>query len=224
MHFKRYRTPAPLAGKAIPLIGAGTSSMDIAREVAKLSAKVYQSVRQSRFVFIADRLPEDAERVVMVSEFTISDDGTTAASRDDQPIPGKAVLEDGRVREGIDHVVVATGYITSYPFSGGLEQPSVTREEADETVVITNDGYATHNLHKVLFYNPDPTLVSTGVSHLVSTFSLLDFQAQAMVRAFAGQVRLRSESAMKQKHKDRKVRFKPGNRFYGLFSKGNQYI
>lgn len=219
MHSKLYRAPEGFAGKTVLIIGAGVSSMDITKEIAARGAKVYQSVRESKYALSADRLPEGAERVAMVSEFIASDSDASQGLRSDQSIPGKVVLSDGRVLEGIDHVVVATGYITSYPFLGDLEQPLVSWEEADDKVVITSDGYITHNLHKDIFYIPDPTLAFVGVSHLVSTFSFFDFQAQVVARVFAGQVQLPSESAMKEEHKKRKARFERGDRFHSLFSK-----
>ncbi len=225
MHSKRYRRPEPFAGKTVLVIGAGASSMDIAKETTNLGGRVYQSIRESKYALGADRLPENAERVAMVSEFVADSSSDAAAKlRNDQPIPGKVILSDGRVLEGIDHVVVATGYITTYPFLGELEQPSVPWEEADDKVIITSDGYITHNLHKDIFYIPDPTLAFVGVSHLVSTFSFFDFQAQVLARVFAGQVQLPTESAMKEEHGERKARFQSGDRFHSLFSKEDLYM
>ena len=223
-HSKVYRTPDPFEGKTILLIGAGASSMDIAKEVSDLGGKEYQSVRDSNFAISEDRLPETAERVAMVSEFATDGSDTAVSLKDDEPIPGKIILSDGRELEGIDHVVVATGYITSYPFLGDLEQPSVPWEDADEKVVITSDGYITHNLHKDIFYIPDPSLAFIGVSHLVSTFSLFDFQSQVVARVFAGQVQLPAESVMKVEHKKRKAGFQPGDRFHSLFSREDRYM
>ena len=223
-HSKVYRTPAPFAGKTILLIGAGASSMDIAKEVAELGGKVYQSVRESKFVVSADLLPKTAERVAMVSEFTIDGAHSSFEIQDTEAIPCKVILSDGRVLEGIDHVVVSTGYITSYPFLEDLEQPTVLWEEADEKVIITRDGYTTHNLHKDIFYIPDPTLAFIGVSHLVSTFSLFDFQSQVVAMVFAGKVQLPARPIMKEEHRKRKVDFHPGDRFHSLLAREDRYI
>jgi hypothetical protein len=139
-------------------------------------------------------------------------------------IPGKIVLEDGTILESIDYVVVATGYITSYPFLEDLERPSVAWENAGDRTLITADGYTTHNLHKDIFYIPDPTLVFIGVSHLVSTFSLFDFQAKVMAKVLAGHVHLPKESVMKAEHRERKARFQPGDRFHALLLGEPVYI
>ncbi|KAI0391525.1 FAD/NAD(P)-binding domain-containing protein [Xylariaceae sp. FL0594] len=221
IHSKRYRTPEPFRGRTVLLVGAGASSLDIAREVDALGGTVYNSRRESKYDVLGDRLPVTVKRVAMVAEF-IADDVDVLP--DEGAIPGRVMLVDGTILKGIDYVVIATGYITSYPFLGELEQPSVAFEDADDRTLITSDGYATHNLHKDIFYIPDPTLAFIGVSHLVSTFSLFDFQANVMAKVFAGQVHLPPEAVMKAEHRERKNRFQPGDRFHALQLREPLYI
>ncbi|KAI0002301.1 FAD/NAD(P)-binding domain-containing protein [Xylariaceae sp. FL0662B] len=226
-HSKQYRTPTPFRNQTILLIGAGVSALDIAKEADEVGAKIYQSRRESKFDVLGSRLPGSVKRVAMVSEFVIDEpasEETSSAIGDGRSIPGKVILEDGTVLDGIDHVVVATGYISSYPFLGELEKPYVSWEDADEEVLITSDGYITHNLHKDIFYIPDPSLAFIGVSHLVSTFSLFDFQAQVVAKVFAGNAQLPSKSIMKQEHRDRKARFQPGDRFHSMYMVEDLYI
>ncbi|KAI1100162.1 FAD/NAD(P)-binding domain-containing protein [Jackrogersella minutella] len=226
-HSKQYRTPLPFSNKTILILGAGVSALDIAKETTLLGAKVIQSRRESKYDVLVSRLPEGVERVPMVANFIIDETAGDANSQTLEPgqaIPGKVVLEDGTVLEGIDHVIIATGYITSYPFLGHLEQPLVSWEDADEKVLITSDGYITHNLHKDIFYIPDPTLAFIGVSHLVSTFSLFDFQAQVAAKVFAGQAQLPPESVMREEHRERKARFQPGEKFHSMFGAEDAYI
>ncbi|KAI5865638.1 FAD/NAD(P)-binding domain-containing protein [Durotheca rogersii] len=226
-HSKQYRTPAHFSNQTLLLIGAGVSALDIARESAPLGAKIIQSRRESKFDVLASALPEATERVAMVSEFVVDEAAADAGPQvleKGQSIPGKIILEDGKVLEGVDHVVVATGYITSYPFLGDLEQPFVSWQDADEKTLITSDGYITHNLHKDIFYIQDPTLAFIGVSHLVSTFSLFDFQAQVAAKVFAGQVRLPPQAEMQQEHKERKAKFLPGDKFHSMFATEDAYI
>ncbi|KAI0166726.1 FAD/NAD(P)-binding domain-containing protein [Hypoxylon sp. FL1284] len=227
MHSKKYRTPTPFSNQTLLVIGAGASAIDIAKETAPLGATIIQSRRESKYDLLGVRLPEGVERVAMVAEFILDDTAAEADHRLLEPghaIPGRVRLEDGRSIEGIDHVIVATGYITSYPFLGELEQPSVRWEEADEKVLITSDGYITHNLHKDIFYIPDPSLSFIGVSHLVSTFSLFDFQAQVLAKVFAGQAHLPPQSVMRQEHKERKARSQPGERFHSMMAAEDVYI
>ncbi|OTA67288.1 FAD/NAD(P)-binding domain-containing protein [Hypoxylon sp. EC38] len=226
-HSKQYRTPTPFSNQTILIIGAGVSALDIAKETAPLGAKIIQSRRESKFDVLGSRLPEGVDRVAMVAEFIVDETAEAAKSQvlePGQPIPGKVVLEDGRVLESIDRVIVATGYITSYPFLGDLEKPSVSWQDADEKTLITSDGYITHNLHKDIFYIPDPTLAFIGVSHLVSTFSLFDFQAQVAAKVLAGQAKLPPTSVMKEEHRERKARFQPGDRFHSMLAAEDAYI
>jgi lysine/ornithine N-monooxygenase len=227
IHSKSYRTPEPFRGKTVLLIGAGASSLDIAKEVDALGGKVYQSRRETKYDLTAKRLPEAVKRVAMVAEF-IADEvdalQPVTNAENEGAIPGKVVLEDGTILENIDIVVVATGYITSYPFLGDLEQPSVAWEDATDRTLITADGYTHHNLHKDIFYIPDPTLVFIGVSNLVSTFSLFDFQAKVMAKVFVGHVHLPAESTMKAEQRERKSRFEPGDRFHALLLGEPDYI
>ena len=228
IHSKSYRTPEPFRGKTVLLVGAGASALDIAREVCAVGGKVIQSKRESKYDLTGPRLPDEVERVAMVAEFIADeiDPSRLSPGTKQSPgaIPGKVVLEDGTVLDKIDYVVIATGYITSYPFLEDLEQPHVAWEDADERVVITADGYTTHNLHKDIFYIPDPTLTFIGVSALVSTFSLFDFQAKVLAKVFAGHVRLPEDSVMKAEQRERKTRFQPGDRFHALVGREQEYI
>ncbi|KAI1809477.1 FAD/NAD(P)-binding domain-containing protein [Poronia punctata] len=228
LHSKKYRTPEPFRGKNVLLIGAGASALDIAREADALGGTVYQSRRASEYDPTADRIPASVKRVAMVAEF-IADDVVVAfdvAANGDggDAIPGRILLVDGTSLEGINYVIVCTGYITSYPFLGELEQPSVAFEDAGDRTLITADGYTTHNLHKDIFYIPDPTLAFIGVSHLVSTFSLFDFQAKVAAKVFTGHVRLPPEACMKAEQRERKARFKPGDRFHALLLREPEYM
>ncbi|KAI1323080.1 FAD/NAD(P)-binding domain-containing protein [Xylariaceae sp. FL0255] len=226
MHSKRYRNAHIYTDKTVLLIGAGASSFDIAKEVLQVGGKVYQSVRESKYDITASRLPKEVMRVAMTAKFLVNsqdmtDSGDLAVER---PIPGKVVLQDGAVLEGMDYVVICTGYITSYPFLGDLEQPSVAWENAGDKTIITSDGYTTHNLHKDIFYIPDPTLAFIGVSALVSTFSLFDFQAKVMAKVLTGQVQLPHRSMMRQEHKQRKSKHQAGDRFHAILLGEAEYI
>lgn len=44
-HSKQYRTPAAFRGRTVLIVGAGVSSLDIARESSGLARRVYQSAR-----------------------------------------------------------------------------------------------------------------------------------------------------------------------------------
>ena len=223
-HSKQYRTPETFRGKTILVIGGFISSMEITRELTSNGAKVYESAKDTMFDFrdLVDH--KSAEKVPMVTRFIIEADDEPKFGPsprfldDDTPIPGKVILEGGRVLENIHYVIIATGYLASYPFLGPiLEQPSVSLQDADEKVIITSDCRTVHNLHEDIFYIPDPTLAFIGVTHFASTFSLYDFQAQVLAVVFAGRVRLPSEAAMKAEQKRRKSRVLPGTFLNSIF-------
>lgn len=216
-HAKQYRIPTAYRGRTVLVVGASISALDIANELVKNGARVYQSAKDTR-VDLRDKLNhENAEKVAMVAEFTVEGDNETESTPgstildEDSPIPGKARLQDGRVIEEIHDVLIATGYLTVFPFLGPLlQQPDTALQDADETVVTTADGRTAHNLHEDIFYIPDPSLAFIGVSHYASTFSLYDFQAQVLAVVFSGKVRLPPRAEMRAEQRRRKDRLLPG--------------
>ncbi|SPO07543.1 related to monooxygenase [Cephalotrichum gorgonifer] len=220
-HSKAYRSPEAFRDSTVLIIGAGVSSYDIANQIHEVGGKSYQVSRDPTRVNTArqEGLAESCERVPAVTKLVLdpaSNPDEQTLLEDTAPIPGKVVLEDGRELIGIHHVVVATGYITTYPFLGDLENPTVAAEAADDKVVITSDGYTMHNLHKDLFYIPDPTLAFVGVLYNTSTFSLFDFQARVLARIFKGEATLPSRDEMHRLHRARKAKHKPGEKFHSL--------
>ncbi|KAH7398108.1 hypothetical protein BKA64DRAFT_57784 [Cadophora sp. MPI-SDFR-AT-0126] len=222
-HSKRYRVPSDFKNSTVLIIGAGVSAYDIARELDAVGCKTYQASRDpSR----ADRarlegMPESCERVPGVSEFildeTVATSGTaTSPLEETQTIPGRVLLTDGRDLKGLHHVILATGYVTTYPFLGELEQPTLPVHKADNKVIITADGSTVHNLHLDIFYIPDPTLCFIGVPVNTSTFSLFDFQARILARVWKGEARLPPQQEMQRIHMERKARLKPGDKFHSL--------
>lgn len=223
-HSKQYRTPDSFRGKTVLVIGGFISSMEITNELTSNGAKVYNSAKDTMFDFrdLVDHT--SAEKVPMATKFTTAADDEPRSVPsplfldNDSPIPGKVILEGGRVLENIHHVIIATGYLTSYPFLGPiLEQPTTPLQDADEKVIITADCRTVHNLHEGIFYIPDPTLAFIGVTHFASTFSLYDFQAQVLGSVFAGRVRLPSKTAIEVEQKRRKSRLLPGTFLNSIF-------
>lgn len=224
-HSKQYRTPAVYSGKTVLVIGAFISASEITNELVANGATVYQSAKKTVLDFRDKSNHANAKKVAMVAEFILdtTNHGPSLLSDpqlldDDSPIPGKAVLQDGRVLEGIHHVIIATGYLTEFPFlSPTLQQPLVKPQDADEIVVTTADGRTVHNLHEDMFYIPDPTLAFIGVTHWASTFSLYDFQAQFLAVVFAGRVKLPPEAVMKAEQRQRKARVLKGTFLNSIF-------
>ncbi|KAK0702407.1 hypothetical protein B0H67DRAFT_650441 [Lasiosphaeris hirsuta] len=205
IHSKQYRTPESFRGRNVLLVGGGVSSGDIARELDGVANKIYQSVRGGKFDLSASLLPESAERVASVEAFGPIAAGGTAGP--DDHIPGHVQLLDGSVLSGIDNIVLATGYLTSYPFLGHLHSDTAPLRSAGEELLVTADGAMTHNLHKDIFYMPDPSLAFLGVPFHLSAFPTVDFQSQVIARVFSGQASLPTLAEMRDEYQ-RKVQQK----------------
>lgn len=218
-HAKQFRYPAPYRGRRVLIVGAFISALEITNELVKNGARVYQSAKDTKADLRGKVDHENAEKVAMVAEFTLHESTPAPKTLDDNsPIPGEALLQDGRVIAGIHNVLIATGYITTFPFLGPLlEQPDRALQDADETVITTADGKTVHNLHEDIFYIQDPSLAFIGVSHYASTFSLFDFQAQVLAAVFAGKVRLPSKAGMQENQKHRKSHLLPGTLLNSIF-------
>lgn len=201
------------------LIGASISALEVANELAGGggggAAKVYLSARPSGLDCrdaVRGGADETTEKVPMVAEFGVFADDEEAGGRaasgplgDDEPIPARVVLQDGRVLEGIHHVLFGTGYLASFPFLGpALQQPGTAPEDADETVIITADAKMVHNLHEDIFYIPDPSLAFVGITHFASEFSIQDLKAQVLAAVWARRVRLPPPAAMRAEQARRK--------------------
>ncbi|KAL2132718.1 hypothetical protein VTI74DRAFT_3456 [Chaetomium olivicolor] len=217
LHSKRYRSPELFRGKTVFLVGGGVSALDIAREIVGIAKETYQSARGGKFDLPASMFAPGVRKVGPVDKFVIDEKGVSPR--------GSVVLKDGQVIQEIDMIVLCTGYITSYPFLGHLQAPAVPKEEADDKVIITSDGCTTHNLHKDMFYIPDPTLAFVGVPYHASAFSLFDFQANVVARVFAGKAHLPSQQAMHSEYDERRAGISAGGAaFHSLMRKDVEYM
>ncbi|KAF4964948.1 hypothetical protein FSARC_7175 [Fusarium sarcochroum] len=217
LHSKRFRSPRPFKNQNVLLIGAGVSSVDIAQHLDGHANKIYRSSRGGQFDINASYFPALTQAVAEVQSMEFDSQATPDGPLShDQPIPGRVVFKDGTVLEDIHAVIVATGYLTTYPFLKGLQSDTMDRENADENIVITSDASMVHNLHKDIFYMPDPTLAFVGVPFHCSTFSLFDFQGEVIARVFTGVANLPSKETMREEYKGRKASRGLGRLFHSL--------
>lgn len=223
IHSKQYRKPENYAGKNLLVIGAGVSSLDICRELDGIANRIYQSVRGGSYDLPATLLPANSERVTEVVNYVFdSEDPARQSLSSEDPIPGTVVLNDGRVLTDIHYVIVATGYIISYPFLQQLHSDSTPAAEAGPNLLVTAEGDMTHNLHKDIFYIEDPSLAFVGVPYHIATFSLFDFQSQIIARVFAGQAHLPPREVMREEY-DGRIRDRGvGRGFHSLRGSGDE--
>ncbi|KAM5349413.1 hypothetical protein ACJ41O_005918 [Fusarium nematophilum] len=219
IHTKEYRNPEQFRDKNVLVIGGGTSSLDVCRELSGAAKRVYQSTRGGRFDHSATVIPESVKRVGEVERFVLDPNSpqNLAAS---SPIPGKIVLKNGEVFTDIHHIIVATGYITSFPFLPQFHHDNLSPDDATPETLVTSEGNMVHNLHRDIFYIEDPSLSFVGIPYYVATFSVFDFQAQVVARVLTGKTRLPSPQSMRSEY-DRKVEVRGrGRNFHSLADDG----
>lgn len=221
-HSKGYRTPKPFANRNVLLIGASVSSTDIARELGPIASTIYQSHRGGAFDLPASMLPENATRVEEVVAFDLPkrDDLTID---ENEPLPVTVRLKSGETLCGIHDVLVCTGYHITIPFLPELHSDSTPAAEASPTTLVT-DGTQLHNLHKDIFYIPDPSLIFVGVPYFTATFTLFEFQAMIAARVVSGKLKLPSEKAMREEYNDRVALKGYGKAFHSLREKEVEYV
>ncbi|KAI4717365.1 dimethylaniline monooxygenase [Aureobasidium sp. EXF-10727] len=211
-HSKSYRSPAPFTGKNVLVIGAGVSSTDICRELGGVANRVWQSSRGGEYDLLPTMLPDNCSRIGSIAGFSPL---ATAKLTDNDTLPGNVILSSGTIVDNIHHVILATGYHMSYPFLNHLHADDLLPHQASETTLVTT-GQVTHNLHKDIFYIPDPTLAFIGVPYHVATFSLFEFQAMAVAAVFSGTATLPTKQQMRIEYEDRVRRKGVGRKLHSL--------
>jgi ACS family pantothenate transporter-like MFS transporter len=200
--------------------------MDIARELGPLSKAIYQSTRKGAFDLPGSLLPSNGARVDEIGciETTQADYDSSSPERaaahlsDDEPLPIIIHLNNnstGKKLHGIHHIIICTGYHLTLPFLLDFHEDDTPPANASDTVLVT-DGTQIHNLHKDIFYIPDPTLAFIGVPYYTATFTLFDFQAMALAAVFSGVARLPSRESMKEEYQDRVRQKGSGRGFHSL--------
>ncbi|WWC57473.1 uncharacterized protein I303_100005 [Kwoniella dejecticola CBS 10117] len=200
LHSQGYRRPEVFAGKTVLVIGAGTSGMDIARDLTPHAGKIWISARISTSApsgyqaFRAaqrSRTTENPEDLEEISAFL--------------PITGehriqdaKIELIDGKVITGVDHIIFCTGYQYSYPFLPQYHKDPGTQPSSDGIEPLVECGDQVLNLYRDVFYIPDPTLTFIGISVNTSSFSFFEYQSISIARVFTGTARLPSQKRQRE--------------------------
>ncbi|CAI6341648.1 unnamed protein product [Periconia digitata] len=117
LHSKAYRSPSKFAHKTVLLIGASVSSTDIARELGPVAKTIYQSHRGGAFDLPASMLPENGVRVEEVIGFEgVEGKEWKEELKEEDALPVRVRLKDGKTICGVDFVVLCTGYHMTLPF------------------------------------------------------------------------------------------------------------
>ncbi|KAI8933089.1 hypothetical protein NX059_009732 [Plenodomus lindquistii] len=222
-HSKSYRKPQGFEGKNILLIGGSVSSTDIARDLGPIAKTIYQSQRNGPYDLPASMLPDNATRIGEVVSYNAAPSDASPLTDPSTPIPASVTLKSGEKICDIHHVILCTGYTLTLPFLSHLHADDTPVDRADEKVLVT-DGSQFHNLHKDIFYIPDPTLCFVGVPFFTATFTLFEFQAMVVAKFLSGQAKLPPTEAMREEYKE-KVRTKGyGKAFHSLREREIEYV
>jgi hypothetical protein len=189
--------------------------MDVGREASRFAKKIHQSSRGGPFDVPLAMFSPETERIAGIASFNIPPVG--------QDTPGSVTLVDGTVLNDIDRVVICTGYLFTLPFLLDLHDDSITREQANDTVLVT-DGTQMHNLHKDIFYIPDPTLAFVGIPFYTATFSFFEFQAIAVAAVFSSRAWVPSEEEMRIEYAERVKRKGSGRALHNLKGVSVEYV
>jgi hypothetical protein len=120
-------------------------------------------------------------------------------------------------------VVVCTGYHITYPFLPSLHNDFLAREAAGEEILVT-DGTQVHNLHKDIFYIPDPTLAFVGIPFFSATFTLFEIQAIVVSKVLSGQAWVPSREEMRKEYRERVEKKGYGRAFHSVMNEEVEYV
>lgn len=175
MHSHNYRVPHSFKDQVVILIGLGTSSFDISRDIARLAKEVHVATRPK-----PDLKGRKLENVRNICFHTLI----------------KCVYEDGLVafEDGFsiyaDAIIHCTGYKYHIPFL-----------ETNGTVTIEDNRVGP--LYKHVFPpSLAPCLSFIGLTFKEITFSVIELQAKWIARVLSGKVLLPDEEEMMASIKD----------------------
>jgi hypothetical protein len=139
----------------------------------------------------------------------------------DGSIAGTVILSNGTKLCKIHQVILCTGYHVSFPFMRQYHADGMRPEDADDQVLVT-DGQVTHNLHKDIWYIPDPTLAFIGVPYHTATYTAFEFQTMAIAKVFSGAAVLPTEAGMRAEYKERVQQKGAGRTLHSLRDYGQE--
>ncbi|KAJ7133558.1 hypothetical protein C8R44DRAFT_977670 [Mycena epipterygia] len=176
-HSQVYRHPERYAGKIVLIVGSAVSASEIARDLGPSAHRIIASVRPPRDTSgmrqrSLSRFPDITEFVPEIAFF-----GPLSGHRNGIRA-GKIHLINGSVLQGIDKIILATGF-RGY----SLFPPNSTTRWPDK------------DLHWTGHYIPDPTLAYT----IGRPWTLGRYQSYGFVKVWQGTARLTGPEEMKPK-------------------------
>lgn len=181
------------------IVGNRVSSVDIARFLEGIAAKVYISSRNPMetpikvLQLIWSCVPDSVIFKKDISRF---------ANKDGQ-VDGSITFVDGTVESDIDNVIFCTGFAVDFPFLGGLRQQGQNKEKLEKLrppALLRVPGKRTKDTikdtYRDIFCCRDPTLALVGFPGYIPTLATYYYQAQAVGRVWGGSAMLPNEKQM----------------------------
>ncbi|KAF9067741.1 hypothetical protein BDP27DRAFT_1225424 [Rhodocollybia butyracea] len=207
IHSRAYRHADEFVNQTVLIIGGSVSGTEIAELISGASNKIFLSIRDSTMndlkKILFSRVPKN---VSIVPEIKLFHQLPQLAELNDSGIHRGAVeLLNGTLLEGIDKIVLATGFRFSLPFLPQYQNSSL---RPNETVPIGSgrpqplitDGSHLRSLHMDLFYIEEPTLGFINFNEGIETFTLSEFSAAAIGKVWAGEAKLPPKQRMWDMH------------------------
>lgn len=164
----------------------------------------YQAFREE----VKTWLPPNVQRVSTLESIDFATTPSTATIK----------LQDGTSLTGVDAIVICTGYLFNYHFLKHLhaDAKNNNNNNNNDQILVKQDGSQLFNLHKDIFYIPNPTLSFVGVPFHIATFSFFEFQAYAVARVYSRSAFLPTVDAMRAEWADRLKQKGEGREFHAL--------
>ncbi|KAJ7075563.1 FAD/NAD-P-binding domain-containing protein [Mycena belliarum] len=200
-HAQVFRRPEGFAGKTVLIVGASVSATDIARRISPFVKRLVVSTRPNPLrdalgLDILLRWPSNAEIVPEIAAFEPLgrfDEGISA---------GRIRLVNGTLLDGIDEILLATGY-----------KRSIFADRADPATM--------RNLHWTGHYIDDPTLAYTTAA---IPWTHGRYQSAGFTRVWARTARLPSRTRMWADNVAKKYQFGGPLSVFGLEALARLYV
>ena len=167
-HSVVYRNPQPYRDLTVLVVGNGPSGQDICAEVSTAAKTVYHSVTNG--------MAEDTGN--------IKRRGRVAQFQDH----GVIIFEDGSAASDVDHAILATGYVMSFPFLHQLRRCPMPTIPPLPTHAL-NSSYNVFPLARQIFPIqedfPADTVAFMGLLIRVAPFPLFEAQGRYIAKVFA---------------------------------------
>ncbi len=164
-HSHWYREPEPFTGQAVLVVGTGPSGEDLIVYLSSHARVIYLSSRKGPINSI---VPENVEQLPGIAEL-----------RED----GRVCFDNGEERS-VDCVILATGYLYSYPF---------LNEESGIKVV---EGKRVTYLYKHTFNVAHPSMAMIGIYFATIPLPAYDIQIQWVLSVWRGEKSLPPKQEM----------------------------